>query len=93
MQRYQIMRLPWVRQEAEECKTRSASWEGWTVSLKKHCALLDGQAVTRGMALELIQSIRVSGYNDLEIIWNFRDEIARMDKMAALAENGEGAGS
>lgn len=82
-----------VRQEAEECKARSASWEGWTVSLKKHCALLDGQAVTRGMALELIQSIRVSGYNDLEIIWNFRDEIARMDKMAALAENGEGAGS
>ena len=81
-----------IRQEASEFRAQSAAWERWAGSIKEYCALLDGQTITRGMALELIQSIRVSNYNDLEITWNFQDEFARTAQMSVPAQNsGKGA--
>lgn len=77
-----------IRQEAAEFRAQSASWERWAGSIKEYCAFLEGQTITRGMALELIQSIRVSNYNDLEIIWNFQDEFARIAQMPVPVQNG-----
>ena len=44
-------------------------------------------ALTRQMALELIECIRVSGYNEVEIIWNFQDEFTRLIQEAERFEN------
>ena len=52
----------------------------WIMALKKY---REEETVTREMAVELIRCIRVYGYNEIEIIWNFQDEFARI---AALAE-------
>ena len=38
------------------------------------------------MAVELIKQIRVSGYNEVEIIWNFQDEFARLFQEAESLE-------
>ncbi len=64
-----------LEREMEVIRKEAAGNRACSVSPEKYGAFLDGQAITRGMALEMIQSIRVSGYNDLEILWNFRDEI------------------
>ena len=44
------------------------------------------EVITRELALELIQSIRVSGYNELEIVWSFRDEFTCIAERAVHAE-------
>ena len=36
------------------------------------------KAVTKKMVSELIRCIKVSGYNKIEIIWNFQDEFDRI---------------
>lgn len=35
-------------------------------------------SITRKMALELIQCIKVSGYNSIEIVWNYGDEYKKI---------------
>lgn len=57
---------------------------GWIASLKKY---QKEETITRKMAEELIQRITVSGYNEINITWNFQDEFARL---AAHAESGVG---
>lgn len=47
----------------------------WIVSLKKY---RKEKTITRKMAEELIQRITVSGYNEINITWNFQDEFARL---------------
>ena len=64
-----------MQRDAAEYKARTISWEEWLTSLKRACLCPGVQAVTGGMALELIQSIRVSGYNDLEILWNYHESV------------------
>lgn len=41
------------------------------------------ETITREMAVELIDHIKVTGYNEIEIVWNFRDEFARLEEKAA----------
>lgn len=45
--------------------------EEWIGALKKHQS---EEVIDREMLMELIQSIRVYGSNEIEIIWNFQDE-------------------
>ena len=49
----------------------------------------DEKVITREMALELIKSIEVSGYNKIEIVWNFQDEFVRLAREAAKVMDGE----
>lgn len=77
--------LEGLQREDRECSERLASWEKWLAALKESQA---EKAVTRKMALELIQSIQVSGYNDLEITWNFKDEFARMAEIEGGGRKG-----
>lgn len=47
----------------------------WIAALKNY----EGEkAVTKKMVSELIRCIKVSGYNKIEIIWNFQDEFDRI---------------
>lgn len=71
--------LEGLQEERREYNERLSSWKKWLAALKESRT---EKAVTREMALELIQSIRVSGYNELEIVWNFADEFARMAEIA-----------
>lgn len=41
---------------------------------------------TRQMAVELIKVIRISGCNEVEIVWNFQDEFARLAREAESCE-------
>ena len=53
----------------------------WISALKRY---RDEGIVTAKAAQELIKCIIVSGYNELEIIWNFQDEFSRLaSKMEA----------
>lgn len=71
--------LEGLQRESSERSERRISCKKWLAALKESQA---EKAITREMALELIQSIRVSGYNELEIIWNFKDEFAHMAEIA-----------
>ena len=73
-----------LQKEEQDYKSIFSSWERWLASLKQYQG---EKTITRKMALELIQSIRVSGYNELEIVWSFRDEFYRIAEMAVHAES------
>lgn len=67
-------------QERREIKALSPQ-NKWIAVLKKYQGERktgEEMALTRQMAVELIKCIRVSGYNEVEIIWNFQDEFARL---------------
>ena len=77
-----------LRRELEEAEEQE-HWEikalspqnKWIAVLKKcqgERKTGEKMALTRQMAVELIKCIRVSGYNEVEIIWNFQDEFARL---------------
>ena len=51
----------------------------WIQALKKYQA---EETVTREMAVELIHHIKVTGYNEIEIVWNFKDELMRLNEKA-----------
>ena len=55
----------------------------WIQAFQKY---KDTTSVTREMALELIQCIWVSGYNSIEIVWNYGDEY---EKILPYKEGGE----
>lgn len=74
-----------LQEERHEYNERLSSWKKWLAALKESQA---EKNITREMALELIQSIQVSGYNDLEIIWNFADEFAHMAETTDCGRKG-----
>lgn len=47
----------------------------------------DERVVSREMAVALISKIIVSGYNSTEIIWNFKDELAAIEKYVERGES------
>ena len=51
----------------------------WITALKKS---RKEETVTRELAVELIDRIIVTGYNTVEIVWNFRDEFAMLEGKA-----------
>jgi len=77
--------LEGLQREKRECSERLASWKKWLSALKENQA---EKVVTRKMALELIGSIQVSGYHELEITWNFKDESVRMAETADCGRKG-----
>lgn len=82
------------QQERQEIKVLS-SQNKWIAALKKcqgEKGAREQMALTRQMALELIECIRVSGYNEVEIIWNFQDEFTRLIQEAERFENTTDAG-
>ncbi len=53
----------------------------WIITLKKYQeekTAGEKMKISRQMAVELIKQIRVSGYNEVEITWNFQDEFVRL---------------
>lgn len=64
-----------LQRESHECDERLSSCKNWIAALKESQT---EKSITRKMAVELIQSIQVSGYNELNIRWKFRDEFERM---------------
>ncbi len=74
------------KEEQQQIESLSPQNE-WIKALKKYQAAR-GDAGTGGfprnmelsrqMAVELIKLIRVSGYNEIQIVWNFQDEFARL---------------
>ena len=53
----------------------------WITTLKMYQKrMVSGEKLelSRQMAVELVKQIRVSGYNEVEITWNFQDEFARL---------------
>lgn len=96
---YQTLKLEYDRKAKEleseleglqskrcEIRERLSDWKNWLATLKETQAQ---KVITRKMAMELIQFIQVSGYNELEIIWNFKDEFDRMAEMAGCGRKGE----
>lgn len=51
----------------------------WITALKKYQAK---ETVTRELLVELVDHIKVTGYNEIEIVWNFRDELAMLEEKA-----------
>lgn len=47
----------------------------WITALKKY---QKDKVITRKMVVELIHHIKVTGYNEIEIVWNFQDEFKRL---------------
>ncbi|MCM1560550.1 MAG: recombinase family protein [Butyrivibrio sp.] len=91
--------LSGLQKEAKEYEDRFSSWKVWIASLKGYCFFLKGEnsvsdrcqnerVFMQKMTQELVRSIRVSGYNDLEIVWNFQDVFEYMAEMTACAESG-----
>ena len=66
------------REEQDFSKTISPQ-NHWIKALKKRQT---EETVTREMAVELIDHIKVTGYNEIEIVWNFKDEFIRLEEKA-----------
>lgn len=67
-------------EKEEQTYSKSLSPQNrWIKALKKCQA---EKTVTREMVVELIDHIKVTGYNEIEIVWNFKDEFARLEEMA-----------
>lgn len=63
-------------QQEEEALTKTLTPQNeWITALKKH---RKDKVITRKMVLELIHHIKVTGYNEIEIVWNFQDEFKRL---------------
>ena len=76
------------KKERQEIKALSLQ-NKWINTIKKYQkGKNDGKKteLSRQMAVELIKQIRVSGYNEVEIIWNFQDEFARLFQEAESLE-------
>ncbi len=66
------------KEEAAYSKSMSPQ-NRWIKALKKYQT---ENTVTREMAAMLIDHIKVTGYNEIEIVWNFKDEFARLEERA-----------
>lgn len=78
--------LSGLEKEERAGMTSLSAQNEWIAALKKHRG---AKTVTREMALELIKCIRVSGYNEIEIIWNFQDEFARIARETGRSRKGD----
>ena len=67
-----------VLEREEEEAIRSLSPQNKWISALMRCQ--GEKAVTQEMAKEFIRCIKVYGYNELEIIWNFQDEFIRLEE-------------
>lgn len=76
-------KLSQLQQEAETWNTTLTPQNEWIIALKKH---RKDKIITRKMVVELIRHIKVTGYNEIEIVWNFQDEFKR------LFQDAEGVG-
>ena len=74
--REQLERLEAKRTENERYSGRNE----WLRLIRKYGK---EKKITREMATELVKCIRVSGYNEIEIVWNFQDAF---EKLKADAE-------
>ncbi len=82
------------KQEQQEIRAFSPQ-NKWLAALKKYQegkADGEGLELSRQMALELLRQIRVSGYNEVEITWNFQDEFTRLAREAGKYERTVGKG-
>ena len=82
------------KQEQQEVRAFSPQ-NKWLAALKKYQegkADGEGLELSRQMALELLRQIRVSGYNEVEITWNFQDEFTRLAREAGKYERTVGKG-
>lgn len=79
------------KKERQEIKALSLQNKGIITIKKYQKGKDDGKKteLSRQMAVELIKQIRVSGYNEVEIIWNFQDEFARLFQEAERFERME----
>lgn len=68
-----------LEQEEQVYSKTMSPQNQWIRALKK-CRT--EETVTREMAVELIDHIKVTGYNEIEIVWNFKDEFTRIEEMA-----------
>lgn len=85
-----------LREELEEAEKeeRQGIWalslqNKWITILKKYqkrMASGEKLELSRQMAVELVKQIRVSGYSEVEITWNFQDEFARLFQEAESFE-------
>ncbi len=85
-----------LREELEEAEKeeRQGIWalslqNKWITTLKKYqkrMASGEKLELSRQMAVELVKQIRVSGYSEVEITWNFQDEFARLFQEAESFE-------
>lgn len=76
-----------LRKEEEQQIASLSPQNKWITALKK-CQTVKAATGTgtfpqdmelsRQMALELIKYIKISGYNEVQIVWNFQDEFARL---------------
>ena len=85
-----------LREELEEAEKeeRQGIWalslqNKWITTLKKYqkrMASGEKLELSRQMAVELVKQIRVSGYSEVGITWNFQDEFARLFQEAESFE-------
>ena len=81
-------------EEDAEKEERQGIWalslqNKWITTLKKYqkrMASGEKLELSRQMAVELVKQIRVSGYSEVEITWNFQDEFARLFQEAESFE-------
>lgn len=69
-------------EEQERQDIKALSPENKWIAVLKKCQgerkAGEKMVLTRQMAVELIKCIRVSGYDEVEIVWNFQDEFATL---------------
>lgn len=73
------------RKEEEQQIASLSPQNKWITALKKYQTseaatgtLIRDMELSRRMVVELIKYIKVSGYNEVQIVWNFQDEFARL---------------
>ena len=71
--------LPELEQEEKIYSKTITPQNQWITALKKYQAK---ETVTRELLVELVDHIKVTGYNEIEIVWNFRDELAMLEEKA-----------
>lgn len=69
------LKLVQLQREEETLSKRLSPQNEWLTALKKH---RKDKVVTRKMVVELIHHINVTGYNEIEIVWNFQDELKQL---------------
>ena len=68
-----------LQEEEKNIDNLFSSQKKWISTLKKYSK---ENTFTRNMALEFVKQIKISGYNHMEIIWNFQDEFTRLAQEA-----------
>ncbi len=67
-------------EKEEKTYSQTMSPQNRWIKALKNCRT--EKTVTREMAVELIDQIKVTGYNEIEIVWNFKDEFTSLEEKA-----------